>query len=104
MYRLKQDFVVGWRSPVFGIDGMAGFRVFRRRFSPAASLIEKETDERRTSNIERPTSNNEFCPSRASGSHGRVERSIKKKLSNTRRKRLRCTSESALRNFPVRLL
>jgi hypothetical protein len=27
----------------------------------AASLIEKETDERRTSNIERPTSNNEFC-------------------------------------------
>jgi hypothetical protein len=40
---------------------MAGFRVFRRRFSPAASLIEKGTDERRTSNIERPTSNNEFC-------------------------------------------
>jgi len=27
----------------------------------AASLIEKETDERRTSNIERPTSNIEFC-------------------------------------------
>jgi hypothetical protein len=26
----------------------------------AASLIEKETDERRTSNIERPTSNNVF--------------------------------------------
>jgi hypothetical protein len=35
-------------------------------FSPAASqkaasLIEKETDEHRTPNIERPTSNNEFC-------------------------------------------
>ncbi len=45
MYRLKQDFEVGWRSPVFDIDGMAGFRVFRRRFSPAASLIEKETDQ-----------------------------------------------------------
>jgi hypothetical protein len=26
-----------------------------------AGQIEKETDERRTSNIERPTSNNEFC-------------------------------------------
>jgi hypothetical protein len=34
-----------------------------------AGLIEKETDERRTSNIERPTSNNEFCPSRASWSN-----------------------------------
>jgi len=27
----------------------------------AASLIKKETDERRTSNVERPTSNNVFC-------------------------------------------
>jgi hypothetical protein len=38
----------------------------------ACSLIEKETDERRTSNIERPTSNNEFFL-------------FKKGLSNTRR-------------------
>ena len=36
-------------------------------------------------NIERPTSNNIFCQ-------------FKKSLSNTRRKRLRCTSESVLRN------
>ena len=34
---------------------------YKRRLWPrASSLIEKETDERRTSNIERPTSNNEF--------------------------------------------
>jgi hypothetical protein len=30
-------------------------------------------------NIERPTSNNVFCPSRASGSNDRVERSVYKK-------------------------
>ena len=38
-----------------------------------------------TINCERPTSNNVFCQ-------------FKKNLSNTRRKHMRCTSESTLRN------
>jgi hypothetical protein len=41
-----------------------GFRCRVSAQPPAkktAGQIEKETDERRTSNIERPTSNNEFC-------------------------------------------
>jgi hypothetical protein len=33
----------------------------RRRWPQASSLDEKETDERPTSNIERPTSNKVFC-------------------------------------------
>jgi hypothetical protein len=37
------------------------FQFQRRRWPRAPRLIDKETDERRTSNIERPTSNNEFC-------------------------------------------
>ena len=45
-------------------SGVLGSEV--QGFSPsaggeAASLIEKETNEHRTSNIERPTSNNVFC-------------------------------------------
>ncbi len=38
------------------------FRIKTSRWQPeVASLIGQETNEHRTSNIERPTSNNEFC-------------------------------------------
>ena len=39
------------------------------RLGRAANLIEKESNVRRTSNIERPTSNIVFCPSKASKSN-----------------------------------
>jgi hypothetical protein len=40
---------------------VSGVSVQRRRWPRASSQIEKETNERRTSNIERPTLSNEFC-------------------------------------------
>jgi hypothetical protein len=56
----------------------------RRRWPRASSLIVEETNEHRTLNVQRPTSNTEFCQ-------------FKKILNNTRRKRLVCAIESTRR-------
>ena len=83
------------RLEVLGISPATGLK--------AASLIKKETAERRTSNIERPTSNNVFCqfkkrlckakpPSKFRDSF--VSKSIKRSAINIRRSMLdvRCST------------
>jgi hypothetical protein len=63
--------------------------------APAVSLIEKETNERRTSNIERPTSNIVFCLFYKKTDQHALH-SPRKRLAQ--RECLRCESESTLRN------
>ena len=54
--QFKVDVIAGVNNSM-----VSGVSVQRRLWPRASSQIEKETNERRTSNIERPTSNTVFC-------------------------------------------